>query len=244
MLGVNVGRVMEFRIGPAGQGVEIELEIEGQYRVPRDSRVRLRSAGVLGGTIADIVPGRAPEPLRGGEVLAGVEGEAEGASFDELTSKADDVMARVQGLLSEKMVGDVHASGAELREVLKALSSTVKEQRQQVQGLTASLRRNSESLEKTTGAGELDRAVKRLDEITRKADELTGSLDRTSKSMESILGRIERGEGTLGRLSRDDRLYDSLAEAATSLRQTSLDVGKLIEEIRKNPRKYLKVSVF
>lgn len=60
MRGVNIGRVASFRIEPAG--VEVELEIDRRCPVPSDSRVELRSSGLLGGMVADIVPGTSEVP--------------------------------------------------------------------------------------------------------------------------------------------------------------------------------------
>src|SRR6185295_19168193 len=102
MLGVNIGRVLRFAIAPSG--VDIRLEIEGEYEIPVDSRVELQSAGPLGGMIARIIPGKSTTMISGGEQLAG-------ALIPDIMSKADDIsaqaqktMARVQALLSEKMV--------------------------------------------------------------------------------------------------------------------------------------------
>ncbi len=51
------------------------------------------------------------------------------------------------------------------------------------------------------------------------------------------MGRIDRGEGTLGKLTRDDKLYNNLNEAAVNF-------SKLTEDIRKQPKRYLKLSFF
>jgi phospholipid/cholesterol/gamma-HCH transport system substrate-binding protein len=55
--------------------------------------------------------------------------------------------------------------------------------------------------------------------------------------LDAILGRIERGEGTLGRLSRDTGLYDTLTETARSIQLLATD-------IRENPGRYVKVEIF
>lgn len=59
MRGVNIGRVLGFSIGK--ENVDIRLEIEGEYGVPKDSKVELKSAGLLGGTVADVLPGSSAE---------------------------------------------------------------------------------------------------------------------------------------------------------------------------------------
>src|SRR6266850_1011266 len=55
MRGVNIGRVQRFKISK--DNVVISLELEGEYKVPVDSHVELKSGGLLGGTVAEIVPG-------------------------------------------------------------------------------------------------------------------------------------------------------------------------------------------
>src|SRR5687767_11435110 len=69
MLGVNIGRVQRFKIDP--RGVEIRLELQGEYDVPADSTVLLKSSGLLGGMIAEIVPGKSTQELKGGDTLPG-----------------------------------------------------------------------------------------------------------------------------------------------------------------------------
>jgi len=45
--------------------------------------------------------------------------------------------------------------------------------------------------------------------LTQRIEEVTGTLDRSSKSLESVMARVDRGEGTLGKLTRDDKLYNN-----------------------------------
>jgi phospholipid/cholesterol/gamma-HCH transport system substrate-binding protein len=242
MRGVNIGRILGFTIGQ--EGVDVRLEIEGEYAVPADSRVQLKSAGLLQGMVADITPGVSTQRLRYGDKIAGTTEEAVVTAAERLVDSAGNAIARVDRLLSEEMIKDVHGSGAELRSALKALSATITEQRRELRVIEASMRKNTESLERVTGAPELERSVKRLDEITARADRVAASLERTSRSAEDLLGRLERGEGTVGKLTRDDALYREMNGAAQSIKQAGSDVSKLVSDIRKDPKKYLKFSVF
>ena len=240
--GVNIGRVMGFSIGP--EGVAIRLEIDGEYKVPEDSKVQLRSAGMLGGMLANIVPGMSTKMLRYGDTLAGAADEAVVDGAQRLVDRAGKAMDRVDALLSDAFVKDVHGGGAELRTVMQSLRDMTKEQREELRTLEASLKKSSEGLEKVTGGPELERAVKRLDSITERADKLVDSLNRSSQSAENMLARLERGEGTAGKLSKDEQLYKDATEAVQSLRKSATDLGELVADIKKNPKKYLKFSVF
>jgi phospholipid/cholesterol/gamma-HCH transport system substrate-binding protein len=242
MRGVNVGRVMGFAI--SARGVTIRLELEGQFKVPKDSKVELRSAGMLGGMIANIVPGASTEMLGYGDTVAGAAEEAMASAMQRLTDRAGQAMDRVDALLSDAFVKDVHGGGTDLRALLKTLSDTTKEQREQLRALEASFQKNSESIERVAGAPELERAVKRLDGITERADKLIESLNRSSQNAELLLSRLDRGEGTLGKLSKDEQLYKEMNDSVQALRKSATDLGELVTDIKKNPKKYLKFSVF
>jgi phospholipid/cholesterol/gamma-HCH transport system substrate-binding protein len=57
------------------------------------------------------------------------------------------------------------------------------------------------------------------------------------KSINSALEKINKGEGSLGLLLNDQKLYIDVENAARNL-------NLLIEDLKANPKKYLKISVF
>jgi len=63
------------------------------------------------------------------------------------------------------------------------------------------------------------------------------SLSRAAAKMDSFFARIEQGEGSLGLLSSDDRLY-------REAQQTLTEMKRLLADIQKNPKKYVKLSIF
>jgi phospholipid/cholesterol/gamma-HCH transport system substrate-binding protein len=236
MRGVNIGRIRGFEMAPGG--VQLQMELEGEYPVPADSRVVLRSLGLLGGTVAEVIPGNSPDLLeRGGTLLGSTGGGGPLDVAEGLGSRADTVLTSVQALLSDQNVGAIGGSAAELQALLVQLSALAAEQRRELNALTGSLRRSAAGVEGAATRPELERAVARVDSITLRLDETTVSLDRAGTSLAAVLGRIERGEGTLGRLSADDSLYINLNRAATNL-------NGLVADIRREPKKYLSVSVF
>ena len=242
MRGVNIGRINGFEI--TKDQVEVRLEIEGEYPVPKDSVVELKASGLLGGLVADVIPGTSSEMAKWGDVLEGRSGIGLFDKIDSLAGEADDVAERVKALLSEEMVGDLQGSANEARDLLKRLSGTVSEQRGELKALTESLRRSAEGLEKVTTGDELEETVKQVQALTERADEVLAGLDTSSKSLESILGRIDRGEGSLGKLTTDEELYDNVASAAANLDKTATELQALLEDIRLKPKKYLKLSLF
>jgi phospholipid/cholesterol/gamma-HCH transport system substrate-binding protein len=243
LTGVNIGRVSDLELVPGG--VKMSLEIEGQYTFPRDSKVRLTAKGLLGEIVADVLPGTSPQPARGGDVLAsadqdqglsGVAGDLAGTAKT-VGGKADTLLTRANLLLSQEAIGNVHTSTRELQSMLAALSALAADQRVQLAALSSSLRRSAAGIEGAATRPELARAIARTDSLTARLDASTAQLHAASRSFAVVAGRIERGEGTLGKLTTDDSLYVNLNNAVANLNQLTTD-------IRANPRKYLSVSVF
>ncbi len=242
MRGVNIGRVQRFLI--SNDGVALRLEIEGEYAVPTDSKVELTSAGLLGGMVARVVPGTAATAARDGSVLEGTIPPQIMDEANTIAAQTKKVLTRAEALLSEKTVTGVEASAQELQGLLKELSATTTEQRKELKTLTASLRATSANLEKATSGPELERAIKRLDAISEKAEVSAQSLERGSHSLEEVMGRIERGEGTFGKLSKDEALYTSLNKTVENLNGASTDLRELLQDLKKNPKRYVKLSLF
>jgi phospholipid/cholesterol/gamma-HCH transport system substrate-binding protein len=152
-------------------------------------------------------------------------------------SRADTVLFRAQQALNQQTVGAVQQSAVQLRSVLTDLSALAQEQRRELQGLTSSLRRSAQGVEGAATRPELARAIARTDSITRELQASTAQLNAASSGLAAVIGRIERGEGTLGKLSRDQALYDNMNRTVT-------EFGDLAEDIQANPRKYVSVRVF
>jgi phospholipid/cholesterol/gamma-HCH transport system substrate-binding protein len=67
-------------------------------------------------------------------------------------------------------------------------------------------------------------------------DALFRKVDSVSTRLDALLERLEKGDGTVGRLVQDPELYDNL-------NATLKEARRLVEDVRKDPRKYLRVKV-
>ena len=242
MRGVNVGRILGFGIGH--EDVDVRLEIEGEYKIPKDSRVELKASGLLGGMVADIIPGGSTDVFGGGDRIPGASGIGLFDKMDTLAVEADKVAVKVQNLLSDETVKDLQTGASNARKSLESLQAILREQRAELRALTASLKRSAEGMEKITTGPELERTVKRVDQLAEKLDGTLTTLDRSSKSVESILARMDRGEGTLGKLSTDDTLYKNASEATANLNKATQELNKLLADFQAHPRKYINLKVF
>lgn len=238
MRGVIIGRINGFDMMESGQ-VAIRMELEGEWDIPIGSTTRLGAPSLFGGRTMEVIPTDATDYHAEWDTLPG-EAVSSGLvdSAEELSGKATTVLERLETLMEGGTIASVQGSAAELQTLLSDLSAVVAEQRGTLRDLTASLSRSAEGFEEVAGAGpDAARAIARADSAMAVLAATGENLDRAATSLRNLLDRIDRGEGTLGRLATDQALYDNLNEAV-------LSVTALVEDLKANPRRYINVSIF
>ena len=114
-----------------------------------------------------------------------------------------------------------------------------------------SMSRAASRVDSATSRSQLQRILSHTDTIASDLTSVSTDLRRLAGSAanqqeaferiiartDSMLARIQAGEGTLGRLSRDTTLYSEAVETVRTLRT-------LLADVQKNPRRYFQFSVF
>jgi phospholipid/cholesterol/gamma-HCH transport system substrate-binding protein len=238
MRGVIVGRVSGFEMTPQGR-VDIQLEIEPGWQIPRDSRVQLAGAGLFGGRTVSIMPGSGPL-AQNGDTLPSLEssgGDIMGAAGD-LADQAGDLVDRLGSLLDTGTVSSVQGTTREVLGLAREFRAVVAEQKDEISRLTASLNRTATGLEDVGSAGEgVASSVARADSLLASLGATSQRLDKVLGDLDTVIGRMARGEGTLGRLSQDPSLYQNLDSAVVSL-------NALLVDVRENPKRYVTIEIF
>jgi formate dehydrogenase major subunit len=72
-----------------------------------------------------------------------------------------------------------------------------------------------------------------IDSVSRNVARLTDHLTHTTAQLDTLLSRMNRGEGTLGKLAADTMMYHNLRELSASL-------TALLTDLREHPDKYMK----
>ncbi len=240
MRGVNIGRVHDFGLEPGSEDVVVILEVEGQWRIPVGSVTQLVSPGLMSPRTVMVVPGAGPGEIAAGATLPGTAVKGLLDDTDALGAKGARVLDQVTALLSDSTIAAVGGGAQDLQTILNELADVMDSQSDEIEDLIGSLNRAADGLADVTGTEFRDD----ISSTVSQADSLMGSLrgtsarfDRAAEALETVLGRMERGEGTLGQLSVNDSLYVNLNAAATSTRL-------LIDDLRTNPGRYINLSIF
>lgn len=243
--GVDVGSVSGVQLGD--RGVVLGLDVSGDVDIPRDSRAVIEPSGFLGSQMVRLVPGGAQEPLAAGDTIAAGTGPSLQSVATRLGGRAEDVLDRTARILSDSTVRALRTGAGDLSGTLQELQRLVRAERETIGRLLESLNRTSDNLARATSGPEMERTLTRLDSLTRELNRTSEGLTASSESLASILDKTDRGEGSLGKLVNDDRLYERVTAAAENLQTASEEVAALSKDIRQRPERYLegiRFSVF
>lgn len=243
--GVDVGSVN--RVELSEDGAVLDLEVQGNVSLPADSRAVIKPSGFLGSQMVELLPGGAEERLHPGDTIAGGTGADLQSVATRLGSQAETVLERTGRLLSDTTVSSLRSGADDLAGTMAELHALVEGERESLAALIENLRRTSDGLAAATDSPHLQRTVARLDSLTARLGRSSDQLGEASESLRSILEKTDRGEGTLGKLVNDDRLYERATAAAENLQAATEEITLLTQDLRQNPKKYLgnlKVSIF
>jgi phospholipid/cholesterol/gamma-HCH transport system substrate-binding protein len=229
--GVQVGTVRQVNLNPPA-GVTVRINVDGDVRLPADTRVVVRN-DVFGATTVELLPGRALVALEGGDTIQGITRQALPELATELGGQARQVLAAADSLLSPNAVNDLKATASVLPEAAQQLRSAFSE----LSAAAASLRRTAEEIERAETGAQAAATLAEIRESARAATSALNGMDVSMTSLASVMGKIDRGEGTLGLLVNDTLLYGEMSATLRELRALAAD-------IRENPKKYVTVEIF
>lgn len=243
--GVEVGGVQAVQLRE--DRVLVDLAIYRDLSLPADTRGTIRPAGFLGTLMIELVPGAAAMPLASGDTIALERASDLMTLASSLGEETTVILERIEEVLSERTVADLRASSRAFSGAMQELEGLLTSERARVHELLVNLDSASARLAALTSGPELERSLANLDTLSGRLAAASSSFDSTSHALASITTRLDRGEGSLGRMMTDEALYERLTEALENLQVASEEIALLSRDLRDQPEKYLrdlKFSVF
>ncbi|MFQ5508326.1 MAG: MlaD family protein [Leptospirillia bacterium] len=240
--GVTVGNVTTLDLAPEKDAVKVSMKIYTALgeAVRENATATLGSQGLLGDKYIELDPGSQELPPIAVDGV--IQPNLDALDIDQVMGQAEDVTKKLNDLLDEmtglareiregggtagKLLADsglydnARKAAAELTDTAKALSETA-----------STYDKLGDKVGKTFLEG--DGTLKRLADNPEPFEKLNASLGH----MDTVLGRLEEGEGALGKLLNDPEMADEM----TGLVQ---DIRALVTDIKEHPKRYFDVSVF
>lgn len=241
--GLNVGKVLEIGFTEDGTGkLLVKLAVENEFEFSKNSEAQLYEAGLIGGKAIAIIPAfdNAENAVKGtylkGSVKAGLT-ELVNKRLTPLQEKLETTIVSADSLLTNlNSVFDTKTK-AHLKNSIAQLNSTISSFKTTSTSLNELVTSNQEKLNST-----LNNVEKISGNLTNITDSIAeADLAKTIKDLQltitnfnKVLTSIENGEGSMGKLMKEEGLYNNL-EGATK------ELEDLLKDIKLHPKRYFRI---
>lgn len=239
--GNKVGKVEAITYDYETGKTRVSFSVDEQFKFSKNSIVRLYELGIMGGNAITIIPANDKEYAQKNDFL---KSEVEHGlvtsltkNFSGLSTGLDATLKKADTLLSglNSLVEDDSEKG--LKNAVSELNKTLKSFR----GLSYSIynlieKDNSKLNILLSDFSQTAKTFKKLGDTLDKANlgETVAGLDKTLNNLNGVLSSIESGEGTMGKLMKDEKLYNNFEAAAKELEE-------LLQDIKLHPKRYFRV---
>jgi phospholipid/cholesterol/gamma-HCH transport system substrate-binding protein len=238
LAGVNVGYVESVDIQSDGLLI-VKFRIRDQYHVPLGATATIEPNGFFGDQLIALHPDK-PNPGRyveGDTILAGTPTPQIG----DVLARVDTIAGRISVLTAALNKELVETGGfTEIRQairqstaLMKELSDVAEQQNIELTKTQASFRRLANSVD----SAQVDSTVRSLRMAATNVSQLAADLKETTRKLDSLMLKVNSGPGTAGKLMNDPAMYNDV-------RALVQRIDSLTADFQKNPRKYIKLSIF
>tara|TARA_R110002012_G_scaffold316169_1_gene530819 strand:- start:716 stop:1669 length:954 start_codon:yes stop_codon:yes gene_type:complete len=244
--GLRVGNIDDIKFLDDSGRLIVKFHVNGEFSFSSESTASVYSTSLIGGKALAIVPNFESTAIaaKSGDTLKskldkGLQGEVMDQfiplkdKIEHMVVSADSVLVAVNKTLNPDARAAITSSLEELNKTLvefKALSRNA----------NTLLADNKESLGRTIK--NLDVTTENFAKIsdTLAQVEIAGTvkqLEETIGKFNTVLDKVSNGEGSLGKLMTDDKLY-------TNLERATEQAADLLQDMKLNPKRYVHFSVF
>lgn len=242
--GLKIGRVNSIKIQPDGR-LLVQMQITTDFPISKSSIAQIYDSGLVGGREIAIIPNledknetKSGDFLKSSNKLGLTDALAQEIEpikdkIEKLLDNANVLFANINEVLDEKAKANLRNSLANLDKTLNEFSGASKD-------LNALLSNNKSKLDSTfTNLDKTTQNFAAISDSLAKADygKTVQNLEKTLTSVDKLMADIEQGKGTMGKLMKDDEMYDNFASA-------SKELELLLQDLRLHPTRYVNVSIF
>ena len=245
--GLKIGNVSKIELDENAQSFKISLRINRGYSIPKNSTIEIYSTDIMGNKAARILVGDSPMLALPGDYLkSSVASDLTNMVSRELIPLKDKLETLITNLNTTVVsINNVLTTDAQkqLTESIAHLSTSL----QHIANITNSLDTEKEHIIRTlenidTFTASLSNNSQSIDAIIRNFEQLSDSLKQvnvkaTVDHLNTLLAQASDTTGTVGQLLYNGELYDRLSSTLNSL-------DLLIKDLKENPKKYVKLSLF
>ena len=244
MIGQQIGQVSNVRILDGRNGVVVELSINDKLGIfiPNNSTFQVKTS-IFGETHVQINPGEGTNYIETGELLTG-EIPTEVYDIDPVVKDLSAFSRQLSSTLTDKevkalqsIINNADSLLYETKNSLK-ISSEINKIVNNLEIFSSELKSLSLNLgeEFDPKLAKIDNIINELNKFSSKlgpASEGLKSFEQSMATLQLLINDLNDGKGSLGKLLKDESLYDNLNEVVDN-------TNELIIDVKDNPTKYVK----
>ncbi len=258
--GYKVGQIKSIELITKGgePQVLVTFLLTEDVKIPKNSKAKAISSDLLGTKAVEIEFSSETTFVSNGDTLIadaeiGLQQSVNAqiaplkAKTENLIGSIDSAVTVVTTILNPKTRDNLEKSFESVRKAILTLEQTayklddlVGSEKAKISGILSHLNSITSNIEKN--GQKIDNILtnfKTISDTIAKA-QIAEAINNTSKSMKELnmlLSGINAGQGTLGKLAKNDSLY-------FNLNKSTADLDKLLKDLRYNPERYIHFSVF
>lgn len=227
--GVTLGSVEDIRFEDVGR-VVVGLSLDPRITPKQDASVEIAAIGLVGDLVINLDPGQAAEPLAAGQRITGRQEQGIMTMGTELGEQAKTTMAALQDLASQRLADDLHETLTSIQRLADTYSNTRQGPSAELTDALEQFQRLGARLDTTLANPSINRTLAQTESLTVRFTALADQLAGTSARVDSLLSKVNAGQGTAGMVVNDSTLYVNLRDLSASLKA-------FVDDLKKNPGK-------
>tara|TARA_B100000941_G_scaffold283407_1_gene252900 strand:- start:268 stop:1194 length:927 start_codon:yes stop_codon:yes gene_type:complete len=247
--GFNVGIVSNISL-QSDNSLLVSVKINEDFDLPANSILKISNQDLMGTKGISVILGNSDLLAKNNDTLIA---EIENSLQDEvnkqilplknkaegLISSVDSLMVIFTSVLNTDARKNLASSFKNLDETFILMSESMKELNKLVVTNEKNISNSIKNFESITG--NISDNNESIENILKKMSSISDSVSSKDigdiiKNLNNITNKISVGQGNLGLLNSDDQLY-------RNIEKTTNDISILVEEIKKDPKKYFNFSV-
>ena len=239
LAGVSIGYVDDVKLRRDGY-LDVTFRVNNDQTVPRGSVATVKPVGIFGDVAIALTP-QLPVPPQNYSPGDTVPAGQPTPDIGQIMTRVDSIGQNVERITKALDIELVQAGGVkDLRHTIASTTALASQMQaiaaEQNRNLTATLaayRRAATAID----SARIDSTLRSFSTTSQNFAKLATSLDSASRQLNVALGKLNTGEGSAGRLLTDTALYRDVRNLVGS-------VDSLMNDFKKNPKKYINLRIF
>ena len=245
--GYKAGKVTEVTYDSSEGDFAVVCSISKDFAVPADSKMTIYATDIMGSKGVKIDLGTSEALAHDGDTLVPLfeEGimDAIASTVVPLVAKvssAIDSLSTTVGLVNRLLSEENQASLSRTLVHAEKTMASLRSLSASINGKSSEINSLIENLDQFAGklGGIADKVDTTMSDVTRLVGSVTAEdVNALVRSANELLRNINDPNGSVGKLLNSDSVYNSVDSLL-------VDVNEIVDKIKENPKKYLKISVF